>query len=208
MATDIVCDRCGTSDKRPNGVCRQCAINWSRKYRERHAEKLAEKRAQKKQEASEYAKAYYRKHSDKLKAKAAQRLADNREQINAIERARYNPDEHWRKRNPDRHKAAVKAYLAENANKRAIYEANRRARRAEGGKLPSDTKETLFQLQRGRCAICTEKLNADCHLDHIQPLSKGGENTFLNVQLLCQPCNLAKNSKHPIDFMQSRGYLL
>jgi hypothetical protein len=32
--------------------------------------------------------------------------------------------------------------------------------------------------------------------------------TDFNVQLLCATCNLNKNAKDPIDFMQSRGFLL
>lgn len=29
-----------------------------------------------------------------------------------------------------------------------------------------------------------------------------------NVQLLCSRCNLSKGAKHPVEFMQSQGYLL
>jgi 5-methylcytosine-specific restriction endonuclease McrA len=40
------------------------------------------------------------------------------------------------------------------------------------------------------------------------PLKAGGTNDILNIQLLCKPCNLSKGAKHPIDFMQQRGFLL
>lgn len=174
----------------------------------KNADKLAEQRLQNKETASAYAKAYYAANSEKLKTKSAERLAANREKINALERDRYKPEQHWRKKNPDRNKEVVSAYLKENAHKRIVYEANRRARKASGGDLSPDSKERLMKLQRGRCACCGDHLKQDCHLDHVHPLSKGGQNTFSNVQLLCKPCNLAKNAKHPIDFMQSRGYLL
>jgi len=45
-------------------------------------------------------------------------------------------------------------------------------------------------------------------MDHIVPLAKGGKNIDSNIQLTCPKCNLEKNSKDPIEFMQSRGYLL
>ena len=42
----------------------------------------------------------------------------------------------------------------------------------------------------------------------IKPLARGGTNQRTNLQLLCPPCNLSKSAKDPIDFMQSRGFLL
>lgn len=38
--------------------------------------------------------------------------------------------------------------------------------------------------------------------------SADGSNTDDNIQLLCKTCNLSKGAKHPIDFMQSKGFLL
>ena len=40
------------------------------------------------------------------------------------------------------------------------------------------------------------------------PLARGGKHEASNLQLLCPPCNMSKNAKHPIDFMQQRGFLL
>lgn len=40
------------------------------------------------------------------------------------------------------------------------------------------------------------------------PLWMGGANTDENMQLLRAVCNMQKSAKHPIDFMQSRGFLL
>ena len=86
---------------------------------------------------------------------------------------------------------------------------NRRARvRETGGKLSSDLADKLFKLQKGKCPCCAQPLGDDYHLDHKMPIALGGSNTDGNMQLLRAVCNLQKAKKHPIDFMQIRGFLL
>lgn len=71
---------------------------------------------------------------------------------------------------------------------------------------PRVVKE-LGDMQKWKCAICKEKL-VKYDIDHIQPVSKGGTNEKHNLQLLCQRCNRTKQAKDPIEFMQSKGFLL
>ena len=86
---------------------------------------------------------------------------------------------------------------------------NRRARMLEvGGKLSSGLSGRLFKLQRGKCACCKLPLGDDYHLDHIIPIDLGGANEDWNIQLLRAKCNCQKHNTHPIDFMQSKGFLL
>ncbi|UIF90885.1 HNH endonuclease [Cupriavidus sp. UYPR2.512] len=157
---------------------------------------------------AQQAEAYKRKSSDPefLRIKA-QRSADYRAR---------NPgkakEQNARRRaaNPDLAREQSRAWFAANPDKRAEYEHNRRARkRQNGGKLSPGIKKKLFDLQGGHCACCREKFKiSDMHLDHIIPLALGGENSDDNAQLLCKPCNQSKYAKHPIDFMQERGFLL
>lgn len=115
----------------------------------------------------------------------------------------------WRASNPEKLKAAYVEWCAANLEARRIHVENRRARkRAAGGKLSKGLAERLFKLQRGKCACCKQPLGDDYHLDHIMPLALGGTNTDENIQLLRATCNNQKHAKHPIDFMQQRGYLL
>ena len=46
--------------------------------------------------------------------------------------------------------------------------------------------------------------------NYMEALGKalGGLNADSNMQLLRAECNLQKSAKHPVDFMQSRGFLL
>lgn len=78
---------------------------------------------------------------------------------------------------------------------------------AEGSHTALDISN-LYALQSGKCACCGAGLGDVYHVDHVHPLSKGGSNWPSNLQLLCKPCNLQKAAKHPIDFMQQKGFLL
>lgn len=112
----------------------------------------------------------------------------------------------WFADNPER---KAKWYSASLAAYR-IYSHARRARKKEvGGKLSSGIADRLFTIQCGKCACgCKQPLGDDYHLDHIMPLALGGSNTDNNIQLLRSKCNMQKSAKHPVDFMQSRGFLL
>lgn len=105
--------------------------------------------------------------------------------------------------------AEVREWFAANPGKRVEYQQNRRAKKkAAGGSLSVGLKERLFKMQKGKCPCCQLPLGNDAHMDHIVPLSMGGSNTDENMQLLRAVCNMQKSAKHPVDFMQSRGFLL
>lgn len=116
----------------------------------------------------------------------------------------------WRAANPEKSKASVYKWRADNPEAMRIINHNYRAsKRNTGGKLSAGLAERLFKLQRGKCACgCKQPLGDDYHSDHIMPLALGGTNTDDNMQLLRATCNQQKYSKHPIDFMQQRGFLL
>ena len=59
-----------------------------------------------------------------------------------------------------------------------------------------------------RAAELTLETGVPHHVDHIVPLAKGGQHVASNIQILCPTCNVRKSAKDPIDFMQSRGFLL
>lgn len=126
-----------------------------------------------------------------------------------------NTDKHkeygksWREKNPDKCKAMTQKWFSENPEARRIYVRNRRAINRATGKLSTGIAAKLLKLQRGKCACgCGQPLGDDYHLDHIMPLALGGTNTDDNIQLLRSKCNLQKHAKHPVSFMQERGFLL
>lgn len=109
-------------------------------------------------------------------------------------------------RSRDKSRARVKAYRKANPSK--VREFTQRRKQRKLGRLPRGTIDQLHTMQRGKCAVCRNKLQNNFHVDHIVPLAKGGQHEATNVQLLCPPCNVRKSAKDPIDFMQERGFLL
>ena len=102
--------------------------------------------------------------------------------------------------------AKLRAYRKANPHKVKEFSQRRRGRKT--GKLPRGFVAKLFSLQRRKCAICIASISKGYHLDHVTPLSRGGIHAPGNVQLLCANCNLRKAAKDPIEYMQSRGFLL
>lgn len=202
-ATEKTCSKCRAlkpveefsraSNKR-DGLhphCKACASIYAAKWYAENKEKNKEACA-----------AWYEKNSDKAKAAAAARYIANPEKIKtSISK--------WRKGNPEKVRAWNAKWNAANLEAKRIYEQNRRARKRDvGGKLSKGLADKLFKLQRGKCACCGKPLGDDYHLDHRMPLALGGANEDWNMQLLRQQCNNQKHARHPVDFMQSRGFLL
>lgn len=146
--------------------------------------------------------ANYAANSDKMKARHARWRLANIKKVKAYEAA-------YCAANRARRKASTTAWRAANPEAcRAIVQ-NYRARKLKaGGILSPGLSERLFNLQRGKCACCGKPLGDDYHMDHIMPLALDGTNTDDNIQLLRRRCNNQKHAKHPIDFMQQRGFLL
>lgn len=99
-----------------------------------------------------------------------------------------------------------KRYRQQNPEKVREFRLRRKGRKY--GRLPQGTVSRIGESQRWKCAVCRVGIRDGYHLDHILPLALGGLHEPTNVQLLCATCNVRKWAKHPIDFMQERGFLL
>jgi hypothetical protein len=137
---------------------------------------------------------------EKVKAQKAAWYERHKEVIAGKQAERY-------RNNPEPKDERTKAWKDANPLLMRLHGQNRRSRIA-GDKLSQGIVDQLWALQRGKCACCKQPLGSDFHLDHVLPLARGGTNTDDNVQLLRSLCNRQKHAKHPIDFMQSRGFLL
>lgn len=230
------CKKCGGTVFQKSGKCSACASEtfskWLDENRDKRNSQQAEYRAKNKDktksatlkwrsENTEKVIAAYKAYSDRNKDRIAKRASEygkkNRQRISEQQRryreinkekvmlriAAYNI------KNKERRNAKKREWDKRNPGAHIRHNNARRARKQNnGGFLSKGIQEKLLELQRGMCACCKKKLGNDYHLDHIIPLSLGGTNTDDNVQLLHSKCNLKKHAKHPIDYMQSIGFLL
>jgi len=57
--------------------------------------------------------------------------------------------------------------------------------------ISQEVKDLVWNRDGGKCRECGSNINLE--YDHIIPFSKGGANTYRNIQLLCQNCNRKKS---------------
>jgi len=229
------CGKCGSTDRNNGGKCRACQKARSAAWREAHIERERARHAAAYRKQSELVKARsaawyaankeraastgaarYAADAPKKRQQAAQWRAANLDRAKRngkawqqSNRAKVNAAAgRWRRANPEKRAAINAAWRMANPGRARSYYSNRRARRRRGGKLSGDIATRLLALQKGQCAACRRRLRGSYHLDHVIPLAKDGGNVDGNMQLLCPHCNRQKGAKHPVDFMQSRGFLL
>lgn len=115
----------------------------------------------------------------------------------------------WREKNKEYILQKKKEYDKANPDKVRSYCRNRRARIANSeGSHTTEDISNLFELQKGKCALCKKSIKRGYHVDHNIPLARGGTNDKYNLQLLCAPCNVRKSARDPIEHNQSLGLLL
>lgn len=112
----------------------------------------------------------------------------------------------WYSENKERKREKQKEWNKQNPDRLKIHHQNRKSRVGEQ-KISYQDVQKIFAFQKGCCAICKTSLDS-YEIDHVMPLFLGGKHDSSNIQILCRHCNRTKNAKDPIEFMQSKGYLL
>jgi len=68
--------------------------------------------------------------------------------------------------------------------------------------------QALKEKQLNKCIYCKKDIKNKYHIDHYEPLSKGGADSIENIQILCPSCNMKKHNKDPLVFAMNIGRLL
>lgn len=131
---------------------------------------------------SKYFKTYYVLNKEKIDAKNnawAKNNADRLREINKtkVKKSRAASSKRWRQANHDK----------------VIAQKRTRRSRKRGAKTYVVSAKELKTLYSRPCCVCGSKINIE--IDHIVPLSKGGDHSIGNLQPLCKPCNLSKSDK-------------
>lgn len=114
-----------------------------------------------------------------------------RAKSNEWSKAHPEANKRWKTANPE----AVKAHFHK---RRALKMA------FDGQHYTATDVAALVTDQHGLCAYCGQPMKA-YHVDHIQPLSRGGGNGADNICLACPPCNSSKGNKTLLEWMLRRG---
>ena len=219
--TKSVCEFYSRKDS-PDGYrsnCKVCQNKSNKQWGDRNKDKLRTYKREyyhinylgtdgQKQKAKEWNKQYYALNRDALIERAKEyRESEHGAEVTRQYRRRPDVMEKQRKRvaiylNTDRGRQKTREW--KNTNKDVINNATQRRRnnrRGNGGEYTKQQWKELVELCKYRCVCCGD--GCDLTVDHIIPVSLGGNSYISNIQPMCLSCNSSKQIKI-IDY-RSKG---
>lgn len=185
--------------------CRACSIvydsNWLNENRERNKENSKRRYYEKPEARAEY-KA---KNADKIAAAKREYRKAHPEETKKHKRENL-------KRHPEANQRRHKRYNERHPELQRMR--GRITKLKHDARLSKDIKRSdlmaIYEVQEGRCAYCGITIfwdiQRDMHVDHIQPVTKGGSNELDNLCLTCVDCNVTKSNLTLSDWLLSRGW--
>ena len=103
-------------------------------------------------------------------------------------------------------KAVQYIWIKNNPNKIKAYSSTTCAKRRSVISTGDSSKviQTWLKQQTLICTYCGTYCAHNYHIDHIEPLSKGGTHTINNFTIACPSCNSSKSSKHLIYWLATK----
>lgn len=178
---------------RPSGAraCRECSRQRSQAFKDRNREKV-------RTDARDYAKERYATDPE-----FAERMRQRSRDIDPAVRSEARKRSYAR--NADKRRAESAAYraahpekvrewsatsYAKNYDRMLAHNALRRARIKNAPRTEYIDRIAVYERDGGRCHICGRKCPRSAfHIDHLVPLSKGGDHVYANVATSHPRCN-------------------
>jgi 5-methylcytosine-specific restriction endonuclease McrA len=151
--------------------------------------------------ATERSRKWQASNPERVRAVGRKNYAKNLEQSRAKRRKRVNL---WYQNHKEEERKRNRDYAISNPEAKRLSEQRRRIRKIGNGEFLILPKETN-KLLTGNCFGCGSKENIT--LDHIIPISRGGQHSVGNLQPLCKSCNSSKNAKTIMEWRIACGAL-
>ena len=198
-------NKCSASNDGRAGWCRECYRAYSKARRpviqQRHNERYrndSEFRERRRKANRERMLSKYQNDADyRERYNARRKDADYREVSNRRRRERYATDTDYRDNILERGRLYCQTPdgKAARAARSARYYAKHNGR-AYRNKWTADDIIKRYAYQAGRCLGCyTAMPLTELECDHNLPWTRGGQETFDNLLLLCRSCNARKGQK-------------
>lgn len=148
---------------------------------------------------NECGKKSYSLHVETNRIKHAEYRANNVEKIREMHKLYSLSHREW-------YNARGRKWSKDHPEERSIYNARRRAKinSASGDGITIKQRQELINSYVHLCVYCGDYIQGNVEIDHIVPLSKGGEHSINNAVPTCRHCNASKNDHSLLHFMYQR----
>ena len=178
------CKKCSRPGRpRARGLCSKCYNSWHYKNnKEAYRSKFERWLGENKDYNSQRNKEWRNKNRDSVSRKTKERYWSNRGKLREQEKA-------WR-------------ITPNGMSKRAVNEQRRRARIRANCKKKNDVNIDIVKGEYKNCVYCGDE--SSLTIEHIVPVSAGGNNDLNNLAIACTTCNCSKQNKNILDWLNGR----
>lgn len=174
-----------------NSICKKCISRYCKLYLKNNSEKV-----------SEYQKRYYKNNKEKVLERERERRDDNPEYLKEYYKKNISNFQRYREINADIIKEKHKRYRQNNQQQMKTNNHNRRAMEQNAIREKFDFAK-IYEDHNWICGICGKNINKNLKyphlksvsLDHIVPLSSGGNHIESNIQPAHFICNSKKGNR-------------